>query len=235
MKALGVICARAGSKTLPGKNIVPFNGVPLVVRSAETALRSRYLLDVCVSTNDPYVERLVEGLVKVIDRPDCLALDDSPIHEAVLHALMEMEAMMKLQDGEEFKYSAVVCLQNSQPLRIAEDIDRALVMLAHDPPCDTVMSVVERENYHPDLAFVDSSNGGLIRHERNDPENFRRQDRGKVFFMSGIVFAMRRDSFVADPFVPCGAMRGLVIPEHRAIDIHSWRDWKIAEAIADLG
>ena len=233
MNALGVICARAGS-SFPGKNIIPFNGVPLVVRSVTTALRARNLIDVCVSTNDPYVSKLVDGLVRVVDRPDCLALDDSPIHEAVMHALMEMETIMepRAADGEEWRYDAVVCLQNSQPLRTTEDIDRALEMLEKDPTCDTVMSVVEKEHYHPDLAY--GLEGARLIRKATDPY-YTRQNRERVFFMSGVVFAMDRESFVENPYVPCGVIRPLEIPEHRALDIHTWRDWKIAEAIADLG
>ena len=66
MRALGVVCSRAGSKTFPGKNVIPFMGVPLVVRSVKTALSSHGLMDVCLSTNDPYSKRLVDGLVKVL-------------------------------------------------------------------------------------------------------------------------------------------------------------------------
>jgi CMP-N-acetylneuraminic acid synthetase len=232
MNTLGVICARAGSKSFPGKNILPFNGEPLVVRSAKTALRSRKLVDVCLSTNDPYAKRLVEGLVKVIDRPDVMAQDDSPIHEAVLHALMEMESLRTPKGEEDFRYDAVVCLQNSQPLRIAEDIDRALEALQRDPTCDTVMSVVDKEHFHPDLAYRFERGKGWIS-QSSDPD-YRRQTREPVVFMSGIVFAMRRDAFVENPHVPCGTIRAIEIPEHRSIDIHNWRDWRIAEAIAGL-
>lgn len=235
MRALGVICARAGSKTLPGKNVIPFNGTPLVVRTIRAALRSIHLDEVVVSTDCPYVKQLALPLTEVLDRPKMWAMDHSPIHEAVMHALVEMEQRFDKGTENLVKYDAVVCLQNSSPLRITEDIDRALEMLEKDPTADTVMSVVRADHYHPNLALVGIEDGGVIRHQKNDPKVFRRQEQEPVYFMSGIVYAMRRDSFVEDPFVPCGNMRGLVVPGHRSIDIHTWRDWRIAEEVAKHG
>lgn len=237
MNTLGVICARGGSKVFPGKNIIPFNGEPLILRSVKRALRSIHLADVVVSTDCDYVKRLAEGLVEVIDRPPALANDDSPIHEAVLHALVEMErrkeAQFEMLTPEECQYGIVVCLQNSQPFRTPEDIDRALKLLEQRPECQTVMTVVRAERHHPALSYTTNTIGKLIRLASMD-ESYRRQDRDPIYFMSGNVFAMNRDAFMENPHVPCGDIYPLEIPEHRSMDIHNWHDWRIAEAMEGI-
>lgn len=235
MNTLGVICARGGSKTLPGKNIIPFNGEPLILRSVRRVLRSIHLTDVCVSTDCEYVKRLVGGLVEVVDRPGIYATDKSPIHEAVLHALMKMERAMqeRRDDVTPFKYDAVVCLQNSQPFRTADDIDRALKLLEQHPECQTIMTVISAGHHHPALSYTTNTTGKLIRLASMD-ESYRRQDRDPLYFMSGNVFAMNRDAFVEHPYVPCGDVYPLEIPEHRSIDIHNWRDWRVAEALEGI-
>lgn len=220
MRSLGVVCARAGSKGLPGKNIMPFNGEPLILRSVKTALKSN-LTDVVVSTDCEYVEKLVGDLAAVIKRPPHLALDTSPIHEAVLHALEWMQ---------DRTYDAVVCLQNSQPFRIAEDIDRSLEVLEARPEIDTVMSVASYGHAHPRLAYrITADDKATPMFEVSSA--YRRQDDAPAFFMSGIVFTMRCSVFQESPHVPCGTIAPLEIPPHRAMDIHDWRDWRIAEAI----
>ena len=223
MLALGVICARAGSKGLPGKNFIPFNGEPLINRSVREALKSKRLNDLVVSTNCRYSAALVEGLVEVIQRPDDMSLDTSPIHEAVCHALNEK------QDCAPRDYDVVVCMQNSQPFRRAEDIDNALMMLDELPDIDTVMSVVSYEHVHPELGYI--MDGDQLQSTAIDRGAYRRQDRTKILYMSGVVFAMRCASFLHELHVPCGKIAPLEISPYRAIDIHNWRDWRLAQAV----
>ena len=50
-KILGVIGIRSGSKGIKNKNILPFNGQPLVARILKTALKSKYINRLIISTD----------------------------------------------------------------------------------------------------------------------------------------------------------------------------------------
>jgi CMP-N-acetylneuraminic acid synthetase len=54
-RVLAVIPARGGSKGVPGKNLAPVAGVPLVARAVRACLAARLVTDVAVSTDDPAI------------------------------------------------------------------------------------------------------------------------------------------------------------------------------------
>jgi CMP-N-acetylneuraminic acid synthetase len=51
MKYIALICARGGSKGLPGKNIKPLNGTPLIGWSIKIAKKVERISRVIVSTD----------------------------------------------------------------------------------------------------------------------------------------------------------------------------------------
>jgi CMP-N,N'-diacetyllegionaminic acid synthase len=115
---LGVILARGGSKRLPGKNIRPFLGKPLVAWTIEAARKSRLLDRFVVSTDSPAVMAIAEQLdCEVIERPPELASDTASSYDALKHAMQEA-GLRNFSD-------TVVLLQPTSPLRTSEDIDRA--------------------------------------------------------------------------------------------------------------
>jgi len=240
MKSLGVICARAGSKGLPGKNVVPFLGEPLIVRTVKTALRSIKLSNVVVSTDCEHVKRLVDRLVEVVDRPAEFAQDDSPIHEAVIHALDKAEEEWDEGRHDNVKYDAVVCLQNSSPFRLPQDIDRSLGFLEAKPDIGTVLSVIYPGHYQ---AFRMDAEGGLYWWDSKNHYPYRRQDAKdrnnpdlmQPYYMSGLVYAMRTEVLRKHEWIPCGKMMGMTVPEQRSMDIHTLQDLRIAEALAKGG
>ena len=49
---IAIIPARGGSKGLPGKNIKPINGKPLIAYAVEAALKAKHIDRVIISTDD---------------------------------------------------------------------------------------------------------------------------------------------------------------------------------------
>ena len=77
MEVLAIIPVRGGSKGIPGKNIKPLAGKPLVSYTIEAAHNSKYVTRTVVSTESPKIKEVVLSLgAEVIDRPDELAQDD---------------------------------------------------------------------------------------------------------------------------------------------------------------
>lgn len=128
-RTIAFIPARGGSKGLPGKNIRPLNGRPLIDYTIKAALEAN-LDEVWVSTNCPDIEAVsLESGAKVLKRPDSLCEDSSPTEDALLH----------FSDCvPEFK--RLVMLQCTSPLTRVVDIESALEKHIHGK-YDTVLSV----------------------------------------------------------------------------------------------
>ena len=91
MTKLHTICiipARAGSKRLPGKNSMLFNGKSLITRKVEQALRLHCFNAVVVSTDDTVcMEMALNAGAMVLPRPDHLATDTASTEAVVEHVL----------------------------------------------------------------------------------------------------------------------------------------------------
>jgi CMP-N-acetylneuraminic acid synthetase len=125
-RILGLILARGGSKRLPGKNLRPLAGKPLVAWSVEQARACGALLDVVVSTDDAAIAEAARqhGARVPFLRPPALADDHSTSADAALHALQ----WLREQEGRHF--DAVVLLEPTSPLRASTDLQGVADLLA---------------------------------------------------------------------------------------------------------
>ena len=110
---LGVIPARGGSKSIPGKNIAPLLGRPLIAYTCEAAIGSKLMSRVIVSTNDRDIAEAAEkcGVEALFLRPEALSQDETPSLPVVQHAVEW------LAENEEYRADAVMILQPTSPLR----------------------------------------------------------------------------------------------------------------------
>lgn len=123
VKTLALIPARGGSKAIPRKNLLPINGVPLVVHSIQHALAAHKVDRVIVSTDDREISSVASANgVEVVMRPKELGGDTASSESALLHALNWVE-----QDG--YAPDLVVFLQPTSPIRPAGCIDAAIETL----------------------------------------------------------------------------------------------------------
>ena len=121
---LGLVPARAGSKRLPGKNLRPLAGKPLISWTIEAALNSEHIDQVVISTDQKAIldTCLLTGAHAGVARPDELAQDTSSVIDAIIHAL----------DNLEGDWDYVVLLQPTSPLRLSSDIDDAIRLCHHE-------------------------------------------------------------------------------------------------------
>jgi len=147
-RILGLIPARGGSKGLPGKNIRPLLGKPLIAWTIEQARRSSLLDEVVVSTDSRAIARVskASGASVPFLRPKHLATDMCPIIETMLHLLDSREiAPMG------FEYVAL--LEPTSPLRKPGDIDSAIrTLIGKGAKADSLVSVGEIALEHPAYA-----------------------------------------------------------------------------------
>src|SRR5688572_20125524 len=137
MRILGIVPARGGSKGIPHKNITPLLDKPLLAYTAEAAQASKRLDRVVLSTDDERIARTgaMYGLEVPFLRPPELARDDTPTIPVLQDVVRKLE-----REGDYF--DAILTLQPTNPLRLAEDIDGAVELLERTG-ADSVISYVD--------------------------------------------------------------------------------------------
>ncbi len=141
---LCVIPARGGSKGLPGKNIRPLGGLPLISHSIRCAALCPAIDRCVVSTDSEEIAAVARahGGNTPFSRPPELATDTTPMLSVLQHALRTMEEL----DGR--RYEALLLLDPTSPGRLPSDIALAGTLLESDPIADGVVGV-SRPEFNP--------------------------------------------------------------------------------------
>lgn len=185
-KILGLIPARGGSKRLPGKNIKPLLGKPLIVWTIEQALKSKLIDRVIVSTDDEAIVNISKraGAQVPFIRPKKLASDTALSIDVALHAL-------DLLQSQDDYYDYIALLEPTSPLRKRNDIDRGIEKLIDNPAANNLVSLGEVHLEHP-LLIKKVHNGFVI--PFNNPFNFSKAARNKVYFPYGVIYLSKVDA-----------------------------------------
>jgi N-acylneuraminate cytidylyltransferase len=222
MKDLVLIPARGGSKGIPGKNIKPLNGRPLIYYTLDAARAVASPENICVSTDSDEIICTAReyGLGIPFKRPDYLATDTASSYDVICHAIDFYE-----QRG--MNYDRVLLLQPTSPFRTETHIREALSL--NQPELDMVVSVkIARANPYFTL-FEENAEGFLI---PSKPGTFsRRQDCPTVYEYNGAIYIMNVRSLKNGPPGSFAKIRKYVMAEEDSLDIDTNFDWIVAEAI----
>ncbi|MFQ5456320.1 MAG: cytidylyltransferase domain-containing protein [Nitrospirota bacterium] len=182
-KIVAIIPARGGSKGLPGKNLISLLDRPLITWTIESAISSRYLDRVIVSTDDKKIADISEkyGAEIPFIRPGELAMDTTPVMAVISHTIDFFN-----DRGLSFDYIAL--LEPTSPLRKEDDIDNAIKeLIDSETRADSLVSVGEVSLEHP--AIMKRIDDGYVKpYEDSSKEIFRRQDLRRVFFPYGVIY-----------------------------------------------
>lgn len=222
MKVLGLIPARGGSKGVPGKNIRLLNGKPLLEYSAASALESKRLSRVILSTEDESIAAIGKkcGLDVPFLRPPELAADETPTLPVVQHVLKWLES-------ENDTYDGVCLLQPTNPLRRAVDIDNC-IDLFESRHADSVISVLPiPTEYNPHWAYR-QNDGQLALFTGESAPISRRQDLPRAFFRDGTVYVTRSDTIMNEHSLYGATVVGYEIDPEFSVNIDTEEDWEEA-------
>ena len=219
-RTIATICARGGSKGLPGKNIRDFAGKPLIVHSIEQALACPEIDAVYVSTDDEAIAAVARAAGATVPylRPAELAGDCAPKLPVIEHLVRFLE-----RQGQ--AVVRVVDLQPTSPLRDAADISAAL--RAH-PEADLVVSVKDAAD-NPYFNLVERGDGGWV-HLSKGQDSTRRQEAPAVYALNGSIYVWQRAALAH------AAIHGLwsvhiapfVMPRWKSVDIDDLEDFEHA-------
>ncbi|ASU23364.1 acylneuraminate cytidylyltransferase family protein [Vibrio qinghaiensis] len=224
MKNNAFIFARGGSKGLPGKNIKPLAGKPLLQYSIDTALASPSIGHVFVSTDDAQIANVARaGGAIVIERPEELASDTSPEWLSWRHAV----EWVQTHYGE---FDCFVSLPATSPLRSVDDVENAINQLKNTD-ADICISVTPASR-SPFFNMVKQTETGLVELvNKPQGEVARRQDAPAIFDITTVVYATTPEFVLNHYGIFSGKVTSVEIPKERAVDIDDIYDFKLAEAI----
>tara|TARA_B100001027_G_C16258485_1_gene328173 strand:+ start:743 stop:1417 length:675 start_codon:yes stop_codon:yes gene_type:complete len=217
MKILAIIPARGGSKGIPNKNMKLFSGKPLIEWTIISALQSKFIDRVFISTDDHKIANFAENLgIKVpFLRDPKLSLDKSYIIDTVLSVMKKFST-----------YESMILLQPTSPLRTSKDID-SVIKIGLEKNFQSVVSIAE-SIYAPQL-FYSLSKKKTISPLIKTEKAFNRQDFPLNYVINGACyfankeFLFKNKKFITDDTI------GYVMPQERSIDIDTHFDWKIAQ------
>jgi YrbI family 3-deoxy-D-manno-octulosonate 8-phosphate phosphatase len=217
---IAIIPARGGSKGIPGKNLVPIAGKPLIVHTIEAALGAKTIQQVYVSTDDAAIGKIAaEADAKVIHRPTALATDTATSESTLLHAL----EWIKENEGYQPEYFAF--LQCTSPLTQPADIDGTMQLLMDDQ-ADSAFAASE---FHHFLWETIAEGSRGINHHHS--QRFRRQDINPQYLEAGSVYAMKTEGFLEARHRFFGRIAMHEIPASRVFEIDEPKDLIIAESL----
>lgn len=218
MNNVAIIPARGGSKRIPGKNLKPFDGVPMIVRSIRTALASQLFDQVIVSTDDEEIAAVARahGAQVPFMRPAALADDFTGTAAVMVHALNELPA-----------FDFACCLYATAPLLQVQFLRQGLELLKQHPDKSFAFSVAGF-GFPVQRALTLDDQGALtplypeFRHTRSQDLPEALQDAGQFYWG-------RREAWMRGDLLFSPASLPVMLPRHLVQDIDTLEDWKRAE------
>lgn len=228
---LGTICCRGGSKGVPGKNIRPLAGKPLIAYTIETAQKSKFIDDLIISTDSEDIAAIAKqyGAKVPFMRPPELASDTANKWDVFRHAIDEYEQ----QTGNQVDY--LVDMDVTVPLKSKEDIDGAIQLALNNLEVDVVITGYEPER-NPYFNMMEIGANGLATIVKIPQKPIvRRQDAPVVYSLTPAAYVVKKSAINQYTHWSQAACMIYPMDRHRAIDIDTEFDFQIVEFFIQHG
>lgn len=178
--------ARAGSKSVPNKNISIVKDKPLFLHPIEKIKNSKLIEKVFITTDCSFIASNAGSDVEIIKRPSYLCKDDSSHHDTMIHAINYIENKYNK------KIDIIVFLLGNSLGSNSEKIDTAIEILMKDKKLDSVQSVSKFNMFNPYRAFkiTDKKLQNFIDVPDNSSD---KNSAGDIYYNNGSFFVCRRD------------------------------------------
>ena len=191
MNILITVCARGGSKGIPGKNIKLLNGKHLIeytLKSAEI-FSLRYNSKIAISTDDEKILSVCNsfGIHTNYRRPIELSTDTAGKIDTINDILLFEEKEKKI------KYDYILDLDVTSPLRTQLDLNEAFENLQNDKNALNIFSV-NIANKNPYFNMVEKKEDGYFELSKKG-EYLTRQSADPVFELNASFYFYRREFF----------------------------------------
>jgi len=192
MKTLITICARGGSKGIPGKNIKPLNHIPLIAYTIQVAqeFAKLYDADIALSTDDAGILNVASeyGIKTNYTRPARLATDSAGKIDTIHDLLLYQEAVV----GKQYHY--LLDLDVTSPLRTLADLVAAFDQLKADEHALNLFSVNNAAR-NPYFNMVEQKENGYYDLVKREGAILTRQSAPKVYDLNASFYFYKRQFF----------------------------------------
>jgi CMP-N,N'-diacetyllegionaminic acid synthase len=218
LKVLAVIPARGGSKGLPDKNILQFNGKPLIVWTIIESKKSKYIDRVVLSSEDNHIIKIAKenDLEVPFIRPQSLSQDNTSGLDVALHTIKKING-----------FDIIVVLQPTSPLRSVHDIDNTIKKLIDENAYACV--TLKESSKSPHWMFELDSKERILPVIKTDELITIRQKLPRTYEINGAVYVARVDWFMKNKMFINAETLAYVMPPERSVDIDSLYDFTFAE------
>jgi CMP-N-acetylneuraminic acid synthetase len=229
---LGLVCARAGSKGIPGKNLLELGGVSLLDIAIRKALTARHVDAVIVNTDIDVSE--IQGEYNSLSCPVVWAKRRPELAgPSASKWLVFKDSLFSFEKwaGTEVA-GAVVDIDVSRPLTTAADVDGTLEAWLRSEMA--VVLAVGRADKSPYFDIYEYDAAGCLRRAKDPPYAFTaRQDGPPCWYHGGITVIDRSWLLAVDDMWDL-PVEGHEIAADRCHDIDEWADWvKVRALYAD--
>ena len=209
MTTIAIIPARGGSKGIPGKNIVPLLGHPLIAYSIEVALASRCISRTIVSTDSEEIAEISKryGAEVPFMRPPEFSTDMSSDRDFLMHAIgwfMKHEQAMP---------DYIVHLRPTTPLRKFEVIDEAISLIWRTPMATSLRSahLAPKSPYKWfEMDHLGYFKGIRVDDSRPEYYNLPRQSFPPIYDPNGYVDVLRVSQLLSSPSIHGDGILGFI-------------------------
>jgi N-acylneuraminate cytidylyltransferase len=223
MKTYAFVFARGGSKGVPGKNIRQLVDKPLLGHSIAVAKELSEIDHVFVSTDSEDIAVVAKDFgATVISRPSELARDGSPEWLAWRHAIDWVSDHYGC-------FARFVSLPATAPLRMPEDVQRCMSELIDGVDAVVAVTPAQRSPWFNMVKVV--TDGYLDILLSGDETISRRQDAPQAYDLATVAYVLRPEFVMENEFLWRGRVKGVEVPQERALDIDTEFDFKIAEYV----
>lgn len=228
MKVLITICARGGSKGIPGKNIRLLAGKPLIDYTIECAsnLAAKLNAKIALSTDDIQIKAaaLKCGIATNYSRPDYLASDTAGKIDTIKDLVLYEENLIA------DKYDFILDLDLTSPLRTLSDLEIALEVFKNNQDALTLFSV-NNAGRNPYFNMVEENPDGfykLVKRASNGSV-MTRQSAPKVYDLNASFYWYRRSFFDMGLKSPITDRSLIFIMDHICFDLDHPIDFEFLE------
>jgi len=220
-KVIAVIPARGGSKGIPGKNLIPINGRPLIAWSIDHALSSILVDEVWVSSDSQEILDYSESVgAKTIIRPTDISGDKATSESAWIHATKQIQKIDK-------NIELIIGMQATSPIRNQKDMDNAIEQYRKEG-LTTLFSgnILDDMNY-----WSIDKNGSFYSVNYDYKDRKRRQELQEKFLENGSFYIFTPEGIISNNNRLHGKIGCYVMSKSTMFQIDELEDVSICEAI----
>lgn len=219
-RVLSIITARGGSKGLPKKNLLDFNGKPLIGWTIEASLGSSFITKTIVSSDDEEILSIAKKYHPEIPvkRSKALSQDDTSSIDVVLDIV---------QHNKNFDY--IVLLQPTSPLRTFKHIDEAFHLMTSQKGfcCASVYEVKKS----PFWMYIKNDEGYITKLVDSNSNYTQRQKLPKVYGLNGALYIISVSELLTKKTLITNECIPYIMDKETSIDIDDIYDFNKAQKI----